>query len=213
MNSERRTIRNQKFVIGGLIGALALSVCGFGLAGVALAGNSPPATINTCTKVTKGVYGATKVTKGSACKGTGYFQTWSQQPGSLISTQPGWVTGSDGNVWLVVVPASNGPEPPTGTLSLECEFNGPTPGGPFPITDSGGTQGVLVLSGESLSSPISLEGVLAGGGSPATAESNYLSQCGRAPNGEESGGDAAGNYFYYSGDSSYASFLDYLPNS
>jgi len=71
-NDYRRTLLAQRLVMIALIVSLAVSV-----SGVALAGNSPPTTINTCTKVNPhGVYGATKVTTGSNCKGTGYFDTW-----------------------------------------------------------------------------------------------------------------------------------------
>jgi uncharacterized protein YjbI with pentapeptide repeats len=68
-NKERRV---ERLVIVGLIVALVVSV-----SGVALAGNSPPSSINTCTSVNHhGVYGKTKVTTGASCRGTQFFQTW-----------------------------------------------------------------------------------------------------------------------------------------
>jgi uncharacterized protein YjbI with pentapeptide repeats len=69
--SEERIGRYHRYIIGGLIAALMLS-----FSGVALAGNSPPSSIETCTRVNHhGIYGKTKVVAGSPlCKGA--LQTW-----------------------------------------------------------------------------------------------------------------------------------------
>ena len=69
-------MRKSRLSVVGLV--IGLIVGGtLGIAGVALAGNSPPTNINTCTPVNHhGVYGKPKVVTGSSCPGTKYFQTW-----------------------------------------------------------------------------------------------------------------------------------------
>src|ERR1700726_4587005 len=69
-------MRTKRLTVVGLVTGLIVGVT-LGIAGIALAGNSPPTAINTCTSVNHhGVYGKTKVTTGSSCPGTKYFQTW-----------------------------------------------------------------------------------------------------------------------------------------
>jgi uncharacterized protein YjbI with pentapeptide repeats len=62
-------------VVGLVMGLIVGGTVAF--AGVALAGNSPPTSVNTCTRVNHhGVYGKPKVTNALSCPGTKLFQAW-----------------------------------------------------------------------------------------------------------------------------------------
>lgn len=62
-------------VVGLVVGLIVGGTLAF--AGVTFAGTSPPTSVNTCTPVNHhGVYGKPKVTTGTSCPGTKYFQAW-----------------------------------------------------------------------------------------------------------------------------------------
>jgi uncharacterized protein YjbI with pentapeptide repeats len=87
--SKRSANNQQRFCMVGLIVGLIVGLM-LSVSGIALAGNSAPTSINTCTKVSKhGVYGKTKVTTGTSCPTRQYFQSWtgSAATGEIASLQ------------------------------------------------------------------------------------------------------------------------------
>jgi hypothetical protein len=171
----------ERFVIVGLIIALVMSV-----SGISLAGTSPPQTLNTCTKVNKhGVYGATKVVKGTSCPGKPgrqYFQQWvlkTPPPPARITTAAGVAGGANGDVWIVVVPASSSAQVPTGSVTFvsACgSFSGA-------LHDSGTTVGTTISPQVPVFSPSGdFQGIDTG---LSSGLGLFISSCG--PNGSYSG--------------------------
>ena len=164
-------MRTKRLSVVGLVMGLIVGVT-LGIAGIALAGNSPPTSVNTCTPVNHhGVYGKPKVTTADSCPGTKYFQHWPQPPTppTLIGTQAGYADGANGHLWFVIIPASPyaAANHPNGPLAVAmggtCSGIGASN---VPLQDSGTTDAVVVSSMASTTNPGDFWGWDTGGSLP-----------------------------------------------
>jgi hypothetical protein len=205
MPTKRRGGR--RAVVGMVAGMVAGMVVGgtLAFAGVTLASSAaPPTSLNTCTKIHKGLYGKTKVTAADSCPNGQDFQQWVPKGGvpnpcgAAIATQAGLVQGTDGDVWAVVVPVSRYSSSciPTGEMASS---GGGNPGfGATPLQDSGATSGIDYSSQAAISNgAVDYWGVDLdpGQGDPfGLAEESTLAQ------------QAGATLSYVTGNSVYASF-------
>jgi len=158
MKSIKKSRSGRLTVIGLVMGLIVGGTLAFG--GVTFAGTSPPTTISTCVKANHhGVYGKPKITTGTSCPTGQHYQAWvlpSPPPApptcgfgiTGIPVQAGVVFGANGDVWGVVVPASQYSSSchPAGNLSATGTFALSSTA----LQDSGASSGVVVSTGASV---------------------------------------------------------------